>query len=56
MTEARAGDLVGLAFVAVYHGYDYTADIAGEARRNPTFTRGMLLRLDEQLNLLPPLK
>lgn len=47
--EAKGGDLIGFAYVAVYRGRCYTVDAAGEAYRNPTFTRGILRALDDKL-------
>jgi hypothetical protein len=49
LKEARAGELIGIAFVAMYRRREYTASATGEARRNPTFTRGMLASLDDFL-------
>lgn len=50
--EARDGDLIGIAYVALYRGHDYAVEILGETRRAPTFTRGMLCLLDDQLAAL----
>ncbi len=49
LRDARRGQLVGLAWVAMHPGYEYSVDIAGETRRCPTFTRGLLLKLDDEL-------
>lgn len=49
LEEARTGDLIGIAYVAMYRRREYTASATGEARRNPTFTRGMLAALDDVL-------
>lgn len=49
LREAKAGRVIGLAYVAMHKAYDYSVDIAGETRRSPTLTRGMLLLLDEEL-------
>lgn len=49
LTEARAGRVVGLAYVAMHKVYDYTVDVAGECKSTPTHTRGMLLTLDDEL-------
>ena len=46
---ARAGEVVGLAFCAVLKGPRYIVDLTGEARRNPTFARGMVCALDDEL-------
>lgn len=47
--EITAGRIVGLAWVAIHPGQEYTVDFAGEARRVPTFARGTLNDLDDQL-------
>lgn len=50
LAEARAGRLIGIAYVAMYKTFDYGVDIAGETKRCPTLTRGMLHLLDEELS------
>jgi hypothetical protein len=49
LQEARSGRLIGLAWVAMHPAYEYSVDVAGETRRCPTITRGMLLKLDDEL-------
>lgn len=49
LKDAIAGRVIGIAFVAMYKEREYTVDAAGEAKENPTFTRGMLLALDDSL-------
>lgn len=46
---AQRADIVGIAFVAMYRGRRYVVGTAGEATRNPTFTRGMIAALDDEL-------
>ena len=48
ITQARAGELVGLAYVAV-HRKQFTIDCIGRAEDNPILTRGMLACLDDEL-------
>jgi hypothetical protein len=50
--EARAGRVVGVAWVAMHKTFDYSVDIAGETRRSPTLTRGMLHLLDDELSAI----
>lgn len=52
LAEARAGHVVGLAYVAIHPMRDYSADILGAAKSSPTFTRGALLSLDDYLSSL----
>jgi hypothetical protein len=49
LEQARAGEVIGVAFVAMLKRRGYIADAAGEAYRNPTFTRGMIRALDDRL-------
>ena len=49
LQQARNGEIIGLAFVAMYRRREYIVHSTGEARRSPTFTRGMLLALDDDL-------
>lgn len=51
LEHAKRGDLLGLAFVGVLKRRGYIVNSAGEAYRNPTFTRGMIAALDDQLSL-----
>jgi len=48
---ARLGDLTGLAFCATLKGKRYLVNTAGYAYQNPTFTRGMLCALDDELSI-----
>lgn len=50
--RARRGQLIGIAYVVMYKGRTYTAGAAGECRRNPTFTRGMVAHLNDALGRL----
>jgi hypothetical protein len=49
LLHAKTGRLIGVAFVAMYKNREYIANTAGEASRNPTFTRGMVAALDDAL-------
>lgn len=46
---ARNGTIIGVAFCVMYKGRQFFGDTAGEAWRNPVFTRGMLAYLDDKL-------
>ncbi len=52
LERAKRGELQGVAYVAMYRGRQYTAGVTGECRRNPTFTRGMVAGLDDELGRL----
>lgn len=49
LQEAHAGRVIGVAFVAMHKAYEYSVDVAGEAKTVPTLTRGMVAALDDQL-------
>lgn len=49
LDDARSGHIIGIAFAAVLKRKRYFVDAAGEARRDPTFTRGMIGALDDEL-------
>lgn len=49
LAEAKHGKVIGIAYVVMYQQREYTASATGEARRNPTFTRGMIAALDDLL-------
>lgn len=49
LEHARKGQLIGLAFVGMYKRREYIVNCTGEAKRSPTFTRGMLRALDDKL-------
>ena len=47
--SARAGDLIGVAFVAVKRGRKPVTGWAGEAGSNPFQTLGFIKRLEQRL-------
>jgi hypothetical protein len=51
LAQARKGDLIGIAYAAMFTRRQYIVDTAGECRRNPTFTRGMVRALDDRLSV-----
>jgi hypothetical protein len=54
LNDARRGQILGLAFVAMMRRREFIANTAGEAHRNPTFARGMVAALDDHLSTLKP--
>lgn len=50
LREARRGQVIGLAYAAMLKRREYIVNTAGEAHRNPTFARGMVAALDDQLS------
>lgn len=50
LAQARRGQVIGLAYAAMLKKRAYITNTAGEAHRNPTFSRGMIATLDDQLS------
>lgn len=50
LAQARAGEIVGLAYTALRENRSYSVGLAGEARCDPTYTKGMLGVLDNELD------
>ena len=49
LAEARAGHIIGLAWISLHPGDQYRVDVVGEAGRQPVFVRGTLPVLDDEL-------
>ena len=49
LADAKAGKAIGIGFVVMYRGRQFIANAAGEAKRSPVFTRGMVAPLDDKL-------
>lgn len=52
LDDARRGELLGIAFAALYGDHYYVVDATGGARTEPTYSRGMIRRLDDLLGKL----
>jgi len=46
---ARRGEVRGVAFAAAFRGMHYVTDVAGTCAQHPTWTRGALRALDDDL-------
>jgi hypothetical protein len=49
LEQAEAGQVVGIAFAAMYKSRQFITNTAGECHRNPVFTRGIVSVLDDCL-------
>lgn len=49
LAEARRGEVIGIAYAAMLKKRAFIVNSAGEAHNSPTFARGMLRALDDQL-------
>lgn len=49
LVAARAGEVIGLAFVALHHQDAYSADIVGQALRSPLLSRGICRALEDAI-------
>lgn len=52
LRQAKEGEVIGIAYVAMYRGYQYEADIVGESRKVPALCHGMLRWLARKLDQL----
>lgn len=48
--QAKKGEVTGIAYAAMLKRRGYIVNTAGEAHRSPTYSRGMLLALDDKLS------
>lgn len=49
LKSAQDGELIGIAFAAMYRRREYITGWTGECNRNPTFARGMVDDLHDDL-------
>lgn len=49
---AKAGEVTGIAYAVMYKGRHFITSAAGELRRNPTFARGAVAALDDELKAM----
>lgn len=54
--EARSGEVVGLAYVALHRGQVFTADYVGHAKVVPVYTLGAIHFLSDHIVGLKTLK
>ena len=47
---AETGEVIGIAYAVMYRGRHYIVNTAGELHRNPTFARGAVAALDDELS------
>ncbi|MGL4575987.1 MAG: hypothetical protein ACRCV9_14475 [Burkholderiaceae bacterium] len=52
LAEARQGNLIGLAYSAMYRGRTYAVNAVGLARNSPVFSRGTVTVLDDHLRAI----
>lgn len=49
LAEAKAGEVIGIAYVAFHAGTEYTGDALGSAKLAPSLTIGTLYKLAHRL-------
>lgn len=54
LREAEAGNVVGLAYMALHRGSDYSGHVVGRAKHTPVFALGLLRALEIKLSRLIP--
>ena len=52
LAEAKAGHLIGLAWISLHPGHGYNVDVTGEAAHDPEFVLGLTKVLETQLEKL----
>ncbi len=50
LQRAKSGEVIGLAYCAMLKQRAYIVNTAGVAHESPTFARGMVAALDDQLS------
>jgi hypothetical protein len=50
LAQAERGEVIGVIYAAMHKRRKYTVHACGEADRNPTFARGMVVALDDKLS------
>lgn len=49
LDKARRGEVIGIAMVTMYRQRQFSVRTCGELHRNPTFCRGAVAALDDEL-------
>jgi hypothetical protein len=52
LKRAQAGEITGVAFAVILRRRRYIVNTCGAARKYPTFTRGMIHALDDELGAM----
>lgn len=47
LESAKAGKIIGLAYIALHNGPDYSGDVIGHAKSRPLFTMGVVRALED---------
>jgi hypothetical protein len=50
LEKARAGEVIGVAYAVMYRRRQYRVHSCGEMHKNPTFARGAVAALGDQLS------
>lgn len=49
LSEAKRGQVIGIAYAAMLRKRAYVVNTAGEAHRSPTFSRGCVMALSDEI-------
>lgn len=49
LNQATRGEILGVAFVALYKNRTFIVNTTGEVRRSPVFARGLVAELDDAI-------
>lgn len=50
LEAARSGTIIGLAYVALHHHHEYSADLVGQALSSPLLCRGICRCLEDAIS------
>lgn len=50
LERAKQGDIIGIAYAVMYRRREFRVHTCGEMHRNPTFTRGAVAALNDQVS------
>jgi uncharacterized protein (UPF0210 family) len=53
LEQAKAGEVMGLAYVAIHRGHGYSGNVVGVAEDAPMLVRGVCRALEDQIAKLP---
>lgn len=54
LAQAKAGKIIGMAYVALHHHHEYSADIVGCVLESPLLSRGICRALEDSIAAKKP--
>ena len=53
LEAAKAGRIIGLAYVALHPGQEFSGEVIGTCRNSPLVARGLCRALEDSVSVLP---